>query len=102
MVKGWSYSGEKSDLTKFLSYMYDSENDTFSLRTNFNWSKIKRGARMKKGTLRGISVSILVQMDAHAPYSHVCHLTISIQVNAMNDMDLVQKNKMNERKWIWF
>ena len=45
MVKGWSYSGEKSDLTKFLSYMYDSENDTFSLRTNFNWSKIKRGAR---------------------------------------------------------
>ena len=45
MVKGWSFSKEKSDLTKFLSYMYDSESDTFSLRTNFNWSKIKRGAR---------------------------------------------------------
>merc|ERR1719270_2903191 len=45
MIKGWSFSKEKSDLTKFLSYMYDSESDTFSLRTNFNWSKIKRGAR---------------------------------------------------------
>ena len=44
-VKGWSYSGEKSETTKILSYMYDSENDTFSPRTNFNWSKIKRGAR---------------------------------------------------------
>ena len=55
---------------------------------------------MKKGTLQGICVSILVQMDAHAPYSHVCDLIISIQVNAMNDMDLVKKTKMNERNWI--
>ena len=42
----------------------------------------------------------LCKWDAYAPYSHVCHLKISIQVNAINDMDLVKKNKMNERKWI--
>ena len=44
-VKSWSYSGEPSDLTKLLSYVYDTEKDEFSVRTNFNYTKIRRGAR---------------------------------------------------------
>lgn len=44
-VKQWYFTGDNCEEMKFLSYLIDLCNDTLSVRTNFNWSKIKRGAR---------------------------------------------------------
>ena len=44
-VKDWTMSGDQKESFKYLSYITDPKKDTISLRTNLNWSKIKRGAR---------------------------------------------------------
>ena len=44
-VKDWTMSGDQKESFKYLSYITDPKEDTISLRTNLNWSKIKRGAR---------------------------------------------------------
>lgn len=44
-VKEWTMTGEDKPPMKYLSYITDPKEDNISLRTNVNWSKIKRGAR---------------------------------------------------------
>ena len=41
-VKEWVLTGEKKKKIKFLSYIYYSETDTFSVRPKINWSPLKR------------------------------------------------------------
>ena len=44
-VKEWVLTGEKKKKIKFLSYIYYSETDTFSVRPKINLSPRKRGVR---------------------------------------------------------
>ena len=51
-VKDWTLSGEKKEKFKYLSYLTDPYEDTIQLRTNLNWSKIRRGARTGESLTR--------------------------------------------------
>ena len=51
-VKEWTLSGEKKPTFKYLFYLTDPHEDTILLRTNLNWSKIKRGARTGESLTR--------------------------------------------------
>ena len=60
-VKEWTFTGDNKPPFKYLSYLINPKEDTIAPRKNFNWTKIKRGARTGPSLTRAEDIDEYMQ-----------------------------------------